>query len=131
MISLWDKVLLYCVQTYSYVTFYAMHHIDASRKQTQNCDMLFAAARADKLATANQKEAPAQWRTEVSQPLKDVMSAMQQMAAVGAQANEQKDSSHSRVVQSMFPDALLACGKSPRCLRSWMLLLTRRAALDC
>ena len=39
------------------------------------------------------------------------MSAMQQMASVGAQANVHKDSSHSSVMQSMTPDALLACGE--------------------
>ena len=78
---------------------------------------MFAAARADKLTTAAQKEAPAEWLSQVSQPVKNVMSAMQQMASVGAQANEQKDNSHSHVVQSMSPDALLACGKSA-CLRS-------------
>lgn len=39
------------------------------------------------------------------------MSAVQQLASVGAQANVHKDSSHSSVIQSMTPDALLACGK--------------------
>lgn len=41
------------------------------------------------------------------------MSAMQQVASVAVQSNEQRDSSHSRLVHSMTPDALLACGESP------------------
>ncbi|KAL3148110.1 hypothetical protein ABBQ38_014391 [Trebouxia sp. C0009 RCD-2024] len=69
-----------------------------------------AAARAEQLARCGEKEAPAEWLSQVSQPVQDVMSAMQQMASVGVQANEQKDSSHSAVMQSMTPDALLACG---------------------
>lgn len=72
---------------------------------------VFAAARAEQLARCGEKEAPAEWLSQVSQPVQDVMSAMQQMASVGVQANEQKDSSHSAVMQSMTPDALLACGK--------------------
>ncbi|KAL0034786.1 hypothetical protein WJX77_007206 [Trebouxia sp. C0004] len=56
------------------------------------------------------KAAPAEWLSEVSEPVKGVMSAMQQMASLAVQSNEQKDSSHARLVQSMTPDALLACG---------------------
>lgn len=41
------------------------------------------------------------------------MSAMQQVASVAVQSNEERDSSHSRLVHSMTPDALLACGESP------------------
>ena len=63
-------------------------------------------------AEASRKAAPAEWLSEVSEPVKGVMSAMQQMASVAVQANEQKDSSHARLVQSMTPDALLACGES-------------------
>lgn len=44
------------------------------------------------------------------------MSAVQQMASVGAQANLHKDSSHNAVIQSMTPDALLACGKEWVCV---------------
>ena len=82
-----------------------MHHNIMGNMMT-----VCAAARADKLAQAGQKEAPAEWLGQVSQPMKDVMSAMQQMASVGVHINEQKDVSHTRVVQSMSPDALLACG---------------------
>ena len=71
----------------------------------------FAAARAKQLAQRGEKEAPAEWLGQVSQPVKDVMSAMQEMASVGAQANVHKDSSHSSLKQSMTPDALLACGE--------------------
>ncbi len=62
-------------------------------------------------ADMSRKAAPAEWLSEVSEPVKGVMSAMQQMASVAVQANEQKDSSHARLVQSMTPDALLACGE--------------------
>lgn len=71
----------------------------------------FAAARAEQLAQHGEKEVPAEWLSQVSQPVKDVMSGMQQMASVGAQANVHKDSSHGAVMQSMTPDALLACGE--------------------
>ncbi len=63
-------------------------------------------------ADASRKAAPAEWLSKVSEPVKGVMSAMQQMASVAVQANEQKDSSHARLVQSMTPDALLACGEA-------------------
>ena len=62
------------------------------------------------LAQHGEKEAP-EWLGQVNQPVKDVMSAMQQMVSVGAQANVHKVSSHSSVMQSMTPDALLACGE--------------------
>lgn len=80
--------------------------------------VVLAAARAEQLALCGEKEAPVEWLRQVSQPMKDVMSAMQHMASVGVQANIQKDSSHSAVMQSMTPDALLACGK-----RCWMASL--------
>jgi len=63
-------------------------------------------------ANASQKAAPAEWLGQVSEPVRGVMSALQQMASVAVQANEQRDSSHARLVQSMTPDALLACGMS-------------------
>ena len=72
---------------------------------------LAAAVKASK-ADSSRKAAPAEWLSEVSEPVKDAMSAMQQMASVAVQSNEQKDSSHARLVQSMTPDALLACGES-------------------
>ncbi len=71
---------------------------------------LAAAVKASK-ADSSCKAAPAEWLSEVSEPVKGVMSAMQQMASVAVQSNEQKDSSHARLVQSMTPDALLACGE--------------------
>ena len=70
-----------------------------------------AAVKASK-ADSSRKAAPAEWLSAVSEPVKVVMSAMQQMASVAVQSNEQKDSSHARLVQSMTPDALLACGES-------------------
>ena len=89
----------------------------------QNASLLFsllilnnfvphAAAVETSKADSSRKAAPAEWLSEVGEPVKGVMSAMQQMASVAVQANEQKDSSHARLVQSMTPDALLACGES-------------------
>ena len=72
---------------------------------------MLAAARAEQLAQSGEKQVPAEWLSEVSKPMREVMSAMQQMASAGAQANIQKHLSHSSVTQSMTPDALLACGK--------------------
>ena len=72
---------------------------------------LAAAVKTSK-ADSRRKAAPAEWLSEVSEPVKGVMSAMQQMASVAVQSNEQKDSSHGRLVHSMTPDALLACGES-------------------
>ncbi len=71
-----------------------------------------AAAVDTRKADSSRKAAPAEWLSEVSEPVKDAMSAMQQMASVAVQSNEQKDNSHARLVQSMTPDALLACGES-------------------
>lgn len=62
-------------------------------------------------AGPSQKAASAEWLSQVSKPVKGVMSAMQQMASVAVQSNEQTDSSHSRLLHSMTPDALLACGR--------------------
>ena len=98
-----------------------MEHCHHAMKQ--NASLLFsllilnyfvphAAAVETSKADSSRKAAPAEWLSKVSEPVKGVMSAMQQMASVAVQANEQKDSSHARLVQSMTPDALLACGKS-------------------
>lgn len=66
--------------------------------------------KAGKDSDRDQQPAAADWLASVQQPVKDVMSAMQQMASAAVQMNEQKDSKHSDLWESMTPDALLACG---------------------
>ena len=74
---------------------------------------LTAAATGGKKTGQGQGASSAAWLSGVSKPVKGVMSAMQQMASAAVQANEERDSSHARLVHSMTPDALLACGTSP------------------
>ena len=71
--------------------------------------------KAGKDSDQDQQAAAAGWLGSVQQPVKDVMSAMQQMASAAVQMNEQKDSKHSDLWESMTPDALLACGKWHDC----------------
>ena len=113
--------------------------LHAELVSTVRHEVVFAAARAEQLARCGEKEAPAEWLSQVSQPVQDVMSAMQQMASVGVQANVQKDSSHGAVMQSMTPDAPLACGKQcwgrPQvccacCLDKSLLLVTSIVCLQ-
>lgn len=44
--------------------------------------------------------------------VKEVMLAMQQMASVAVQMNAARDPCHNDLLQSLSPDALLACGKA-------------------
>ena len=83
-------------------------------------------------AGQDEQEAAAGWLGAVQKPVKDVMSGMQQMASAAVQINEQKDSKHSDLWESMTPDALLACGKRHdcshyvTCLQAFLCLVTWR-----
>ena len=58
------------------------------------------------------KAAEATWLGSVPDGVKQVMLAMQQMATVAVQSNAQRDPCHHDLLQSLSPDALLACGES-------------------
>lgn len=49
--------------------------------------------------------------SHVSDGIKEVMLAMQQMASVAVQMNAARDPCHNDLLQSLSPDALLACGE--------------------
>ena len=53
--------------------------------------------------------------SHVSDGVKDVMLAMQQMASVAVQMNAARDPCHNGLLQSLSPDALLACGELFEC----------------
>ena len=54
----------------------------------------------------------AAWLGSIPDDVKQVMLAMQQMASVAVQSSQQRDPCHNELVQSLSPDALLACGES-------------------
>ena len=49
--------------------------------------------------------------SRVSDGVKDVMLAMQQMASVAVQMNAARDPCHNDLLHRLSPDALLACGE--------------------
>lgn len=64
------------------------------------------------------ESAQAAWLGSVPDGVKQVMLAMQQMASVAVQSSVQRDPCHDELVQSLSPDALLACGECSN--HAWM-----------